>query len=356
MITIRKNIDLREMTTFGIKAECGRLVEFSDPKADLPMLDRQSVLDNALIIGGGSNLLFTSNADKLTIIHPTAQTIDIFSHDDQSVLVKVDAGVVLDELCLMMAQQGLWGTENLSGIPGHIGGAAVQNVGAYGTEFKDVVKSVTCYSRSQHKFITLSNEECSYGYRDSIFKHQPADELLIVCSVILQLSITASPNLTYKGLKTALETIQGNNNSNNELSTMLIRQTVIDLRNSKLPSPSSAGSAGSFFKNPVICREELSRLETRWSNNPANKDNLSPLPYHLQADGKAKLSAAWLIDKAGCKPLTNGGAALWQQQPLVIVNQTGRATGSDVVGLEKMVINQVQDVFGITLTPEVIHV
>jgi UDP-N-acetylmuramate dehydrogenase len=348
MITIRKNIDLKEMTTFGISAKCGCLFEFSNPNSDLPMLDRQGLLDDALIIGGGSNLLFTGYTRHAAVVHPVAKAIELLSKDDDTALVRVDAGVVLDELCLAMAQQGLWGTENLSGVPGHIGGATVQNVGAYGAEFKDVVESVKCYSRKQHKFVTLSNADCQYGYRDSFFKHLPNDELLIVCDVTLRLSCKPQPNMQYKGLQTAM--------AGKEPTPMLIRQTVIELRNSKLPRPEETGSAGSFFKNPVVSKQELARLQSVWANLPENQSSPAPLPYHEQVDGSAKLSAAWLIDKSGCKPMTCGGAALWQTQPLVLVNRSGNATGTDIVGLEKMVINQVQERFGITLSPEVIHV
>lgn len=355
MITVRNNIDIKEMTTFGLPALCSRLIEFSDP-ADLPHLDREGMLAGALVVGGGSNLLFTAPAPELTVIHPTANGITIEEHADGVAEVHAQAAVVLDRLTALLAAEGLWGTENLSGIPGCIGGAAVQNVGAYGTEFKDVVKTVECYSLKKHTFITLTNSDCCYGYRDSVFKHLPADEKLIVTAVTLTLSRYPNANLTYKGLFNAIKNILGdalkdaNQTEAAGLSPETVRETVIALRDKKLPSPSVTGSAGSFFKNPVVTAEEYEALSRRLSATEAE------IPGHKQPDGSVKLSAAWLIDHAGCKPLTCGGAALWQKQPLVLVNADGNATGADVVALEQAVIDRVRNFSGITLIPEVIHI
>lgn len=346
MITIRDNIDLKEMTTFGLPARCGRLIEFSDP-ADLPDLDRQGLLAGAMVIGGGSNLLFTGDAPGLTVIHPTSDRMDFADKGTDLVEVTADAGVILDDLCAEASRQGIWGVENLSGIPGQIGGAAVQNVGAYGTEFKDVVTSVTCYSVKGHRFVTLTTEECRYGYRDSIFKHLPEDELMIVCNVTLRLTRKGTPTLTYAGLHKLFADKKCE-------SPALIRDAVIAMRDDKLPVPGQTGSAGSFFKNPVVSPSCLEKVKELWENTPAGKE--IPLPCHLLEDGQAKLSAAWLIDKAGCKPLTRGGAALWHKQPLVLVNATGNATGGDITALENAVIEKVKEMFHITLSPEVIHI
>lgn len=360
MISIRENIDIREMTTFGVPAGCGRLVVFSDPQAELPVLDKDGMLDHALIIGGGSNMLFTTGHTDLTVLHPANKSVTILSDDsaDGNLFVKADAGVVLDDLCAMMADNGLWGTENLSGIPGMVGGAAVQNVGAYGTEFKDIVESVECYSAARHEFVTLSNSECRYGYRDSIFKHLPAGETLIVCHVTLKLSRAYAPRLSYAGLTNALAAkglTPSPADNNTQLTPGVVRDTVISLRDSKLPDPAVTGSAGSFFKNPVISDKTLAEVVRRWESHCADASS-TPLNFHRQTDGSAKLSAAWLIDKAGCKGFTEGGASLWPTQPLVIVNTSGTATGQEIVALEKKIIKQVEDVFGISLSPEVIHI
>lgn len=365
MIRLRENTDLREMTTFGLPAMCGRLVEFSDPVNDLPELDRRGLLDRAVLLGGGSNMLFTAPAPALTVIHPANDSITVDKTPDGQAIVTADAAVVLDGLCHTASQLGLWGLENLSGIPGHIGGAAVQNVGAYGVELADLVDSVTCYSRKNHRFVTYSKEDCQYGYRDSIFKHQEPDELLVVCRVTLRLQATPRLRLGYKGLYDTLCERYSLDRDNPQqynitellkagISPLSVRESVMSLRDSKLPAPSETGSAGSFFKNPVVAAETLEAIISRWKEKSGAA--APTLPYHMLPDGTAKLSAAWLIDKAGCKPFTEGGAALWQTQPLVIVNLSGEATGADVVRLEKAVISQVESVFGVTLTPEVIHI
>lgn len=358
MIEITENIDLKEMTTFGISAPCGRLVEFSNPQEDLPELNRRGLLKDALVIGGGSNLLFADReaANSLTVVHPVASEISINGFEpDGSVVFKVDAGVVLDDFCAETAKEGYWGMENLSGIPGQIGGAAVQNVGAYGTEFKDVVESVTCYDIEADRFVTLTNEECRYGYRDSVFKHPDesreatgnARNRLIVCFVTIRLSRAYSPNLAYKGLRDALAAADW-------LTPRLVRDTVLRIRDGKLPDPKQVGSAGSFFKNPVVEEYFLEDVMERWERHPGSEG--IPLQYHRLPDGKSKLSAAWLIDKAGCKGMTFGGASLWPSQPLVIVNAEGKATGTDIVGLEHEIGRRVYDTFGIWLEPEVIHI
>lgn len=364
MISIKENIDLRKMTTFGLTAVCGRLIEFSEPETDLPRLDREGWLDHALLIGGGSNLLFTTPECALTVIHPVNNSVSITLTPDGHAVVTADAGTVLDDLCRLTSEQNLWGLENLSGIPGHIGGAAVQNVGAYGTEFGDIVDTVTCYSCRQHEFVTLHAADCHYGYRDSIFKHLPSGENLIVCRVTLKLNQAPTPRLSYKGLYELLRErhdLPAGKTPDENIAALIhagltpaeVRNAVISLRDSKLPDPAKTGSAGSFFKNPVVGPAQLDELRSIWekSGTPA-----TPLPYHPLPDGNAKLSAAWLIDKAGCKPLTHGGAALWQSQPLVLVNLNGQASGQDIVRLEEAVISRVREMFGVTLTPEVIHI
>ncbi len=368
MIIRSYNTDIRRLTTFGLPAFCGRYIEFDAPETDLPLLDRSGELAGALMLGGGSNLLFTASAPWLTVIHPTARTINFLpAISQQWVEVEVQPGVVLDDLCAIAASQGLWGIENLSGIPGEIGGATVQNVGAYGTEFKDVVVSVTCWSVSRHCFVTLSAADCRYGYRDSIFKHLPPYDALIVSSVRLRLSRFPRPNLSYRGLLSHMATQAGLPADAPEAvvaricamqSPSAIRDAVRSIRDSKLPDPSQTGSAGSFFKNPVVTPAEKADIESRIAalNAAAGYEAIPPLSGHLLPDGRTKLSAAWLIDKAGCKPLVCGGAALWPHQPLVIVNATGMATGADVTGLERLVIDRVRDTFGVTLSPEIIHI
>lgn len=329
------------MTTFGISAECGRLIEY-DTVDELRSLCAEGMLRDALPLGGGSNMLFTRPQCDITVIHCRNAGHSISPVNTDSALLTAAAGCVLDNLCRITAEQDLWGLENLSGIPGEIGGAAVQNVGAYGTEFSDVVKAVRCLDTRSNTIVTLTSDECRYGYRDSRFKHLPSPADMIVVEAELMLSAIPRPNLRYAALAEAFGHLKPE-----DLTSSMLREEVLRLRNGKLPDPASTGSAGSFFKNPVVSAEFHREMQQRLG---------FAIPGHPASDSEIKLSAAWLIDKAGCKSFTCGGASLWPSQPLVIVNTCGKATGTDVVGLENKIISRVYDVFGVTLTPEVIHI
>lgn len=330
------------MTTFGLPAECGRLVEY-DTEADLVQLHAEGVLADALHLGGGSNMLFTSGGYAGTVLHSRNRAVEIALPDAEGfVTVTAGAGTTLDDLCALTCARGLWGLENLSGIPGEIGGAAVQNVGAYGTEFKDVAVSLRCFDTVAGTPVVLTADECRYGYRDSLFKHLPVAGSLIVVAATLRLSTLPAPRLGYAALAQRFA-----DRDPATLTPAMLREEVIALRNGKLPSPTLVGSAGSFFKNPVVSAEEHQRLQQLVNQ---------PVPGHVTSTGEVKLSAAWLIDRAGCKGMTHGGAAVWHQQPLVLVNATGTATGSDVTTLEEMVRSAVAERFGVELTSEVIHI
>ena len=329
------------MTTFGLPAECGRLIEY-DTIDDLRTLFADGLLRDALPIGGGSNLLFTTGRYEGTILHCTGRNVAIGKPEASgAVEVKAEAGCILDGLCDLTCRESLWGLENLSGIPGEIGGAAVQNVGAYGTEFKDVAASVRCFDTTTGETISLTNEECRYGYRDSVFKHLPTGKL-IVTDVTMHLSSSPHPRLDYAALATKFGHM-----GPATLTPVMLREAVISLRDGKLPSPALTGSAGSFFKNPVVSRDFHTEMQTRLNRN---------VPGHVLPSGEVKLSAAWLIDNAGCKSFKCGAAGVWQSQPLVLVNTDGTATGHDVVELENRIRHAVMEQFGIDLLPEVIHI
>ena len=330
------------MTTFGLKAGCGRLIEY-DNADDLATLYESGMLADVLPIGSGSNMLFVSPRYDGTVLHCRSAHMEFSAPDAKGrVVCTAAAGVTLDDLCREACARGLWGIENLSGIPGEVGGASVQNVGAYGTEWKNVAVEIRSFDTATGRTISLSNADCSYGYRDSMFKHLDGPGSRIVYEAVLEWSTRPQPVLSYAALQKAF-----GDSEPQTLTPEVLRQEVIALRDAKLPSPAQTGSAGSFFKNPVVSSEEFERMQ-------AQSD--TPMPGHRLDSGYVKLSAAWLIDKAGCKPLTRGGAALWPAQPLVIVNATGRATGADVVALEQAVINRVAERFGVTLHPEVIHI
>jgi UDP-N-acetylmuramate dehydrogenase len=235
-------------------------------------------------------------------------------------------------------RHGLWGAENLSLIPGEVGAAAVQNIGAYGVEIKDILSGVVAFDLQERRKVKFSREECRYGYRDSLFKQPGSKGRYVITSVLLRLSRKPAPRLDYKGIREALE-------GREPQSPQEVREAVIRIRRAKLPDPEEIGSAGSFFKNPVVSREEFARISPDGS-----------APHYDLPDGTVKVPAAWMIDRCGFKGATEGGAAVYEKQPLVIVNQSGTATPQEVLALEQRIINGVRERFGVTLHPEVEHI
>ena len=259
-------------------------------------------------------------------------------------LVTVPAGTVFDDFCAWAAAEGLWGPENLSLIPGECGASAVQNIGAYGVEAKDIIHSIRAYDRISGTFVCIDPEDCEYGYRTSRFKTEWKGRFIIT-AVTYKLSKTPKPKLDYGGLRKALE-------PGGVLTPQVIRDVIIGIRNSKLPDPAVTGSAGSFFCNPVISREHFERIvaTAREDNGP---DYQVP---HYQVGDLIKVPAAWMIEQCGFKGASNGGAQVYRNQPLVIVNASGEATPEEIIGLENQVIQAIEAKYGITLHPEVEHV
>ena len=367
--------DLTKMNTFGMKVKARCFIEY-DSVADLVDIEFSELARPVLHIGGGSNLLFTDDF-KGTILHSKIDFIEILEdcpdchpepasdcHFDRaervekSVLVSVGAGTVFDDFCAWAAKEGLWGVENLSYIPGEVGASAVQNIGAYGVEVKDVIRRVYCYDTVEEEFVNFSVEECEYGYRDSVFKDPEIKGRYIVTHVVFALSRTPQPKLDYGHLKVAVETQAGVSDchperSEGSLTPALIRKVIIRIRKEKLPEPSVMGSAGSFFKNPVISAEHFARIEAaaKAEHGPDCK-----VPHYVVTDDAIKLPAAWLIEQCGWKGKRSGGAAVWEKQPLVIVNYTGNAYPEEIIGLERRIIASVKSKFDIDLHPEVDHI
>ena len=372
--------DLTKMNTFGMKVKARCFMEY-DSVADLVDIEFEELARPVLHIGGGSNLLFTDDF-KGTILHSKINFIEILeavhgggveklnpSHSDEwapptheavgghgfsnhphepsVVLVSVGAGVVFDDFCAWAAKEGLWGVENLSYIPGEVGASAVQNIGAYGVEVKDVIRKVYCYDTVEEEFVSFGVEECEYGYRDSIFKDPEVKGRYIVTHVVFALSRTPQPRLDYGHLKAAVES------AGSEFTPALIRRVIIKIRKEKLPEPSVMGSAGSFFKNPVITAEHFARIEA------AAKAEYGPdykVPHYDLPDGMVKVPAAWMIEQCGWKGRRSGGAAVYDKQPLVIVNYTGEAYPEEIIGLERRIIASVKARFDVDLHPEVEHI
>ena len=245
--------------------------------------------------------------------------------------------MVFDDFIANVAGNGLWGPENLSLIPGEVGASAVQNIGAYGVEAKDIISGVVCLDTSDWTKTVFKVGECAYGYRDSRFKHERGR--YIITSVLFRVTRKYSPKLDYGGVRAALE-----GRDLQALTPMDVREAIIGIRNAKLPDPAQIGSAGSFFKNPVISREHFEIFAT------------PDTPHYDLPDGTVKVPAAWLIDQCGFRGKTLGGAQVYEKQPLVIVNASGNATPEEVITLENQIIAAVQDRYEITLHPEVDHI
>ena len=338
--------DLTKMNTFGMKVKARCFIEY-DSVVDLVDIEFGELARPVLHIGGGSNLLFTDDF-KGTVLHSKINFIEIVEDDaptETKVYVSVGAGVVFDDFCAWAAKEGLWGVENLSYIPGEVGASAVQNIGAYGVEVKDVVRKVYCYDTQEEEFVNFDVEECGYGYRDSIFKRPEIKGRYIVTHVVFELSREPKPVLDYGHLRDATSAVQ--------VTPELIRKTIINIRKEKLPEPSVKGSAGSFFKNPVVPMEHFLKIEAaaKAEHGPDCK-----VPHYDLPDGMVKIPAAWMIEQCGWKGKRSGGAAVWDKQPLVIVNYTGEAYPEEIIGLEKRIIASVKAKFEVELHPEVDHI
>ncbi len=336
----KKDYDLTPYTTFGSPARAKLFAEYSSVKELTKISRTAEFTDNEILhIGGGSNLLFVSDFDGL-VLHSAIKGITRYDRDPETAYVIAGAGERWTDLVDWCVAQGLAGLENLAGIPGEVGAAPVQNVGAYGVEVKDTLHSVECFDIEKRETVTFMASECRLGYRDSIFKHGAKGRYYVVrVSFRLHPSTTAS-NLSYGPLR-ELHTRLGHTPTIEE-----VKKEVERIRADKLPDPEIIGSAGSFFKNPVVSRAYYEgEVLRRRPDTPC---------YELSND-LVKLPAAWMIDHAGLKGVSEGGARVWDMQPLVIVN-SGSATASDVCRLANKIEETVNSKFGIRLHPEVNYI
>lgn len=331
--------DLSRHNTFRMRVRCACYIEY-DSSRDLEEIDFGGLPQPVINIGCGSNLLFTRDFPG-TVLHSAVKQFSVESSGEDSMQVEVGAGVELDDFCSWACDNGLWGIENLSGIPGEIGAAAVQNVGAYGVEIKDVVSCVKCYDIIGRRTEVLTTSQCGYGYRDSIFKHAPAKERYIVVSVLFQLGKVCDPKTGYGGLASRFQ-------PGSTPTLEQIRKAVLEIRSAKLPDPDELGSAGSFFTNPVVPADAFRRI-----CQTAMAEGAGVPPHYDMADGMVKIPAAWLIDNCGYRGAQEGGAAVYDKQPLVIVNRSGDAKAEDILTLAGRITDGVYAKYGIRLAMEV---
>lgn len=329
---IERDISLLPYNTFRIDVKAKIFAEYSSVEELRELL--ASYKDEKLLhIGAGSNLLFTSDFDGV-ILHSAMCRARCTKEDNDHVWIEADSGLVLDELIAQLCDMGIGGLENLSYIPGEVGASAVQNVGAYGVEAKDVIDTVRAIKIADGSERIFTNAECRYGYRDSIFKNELRGQYIIT-HVVYRLDKHLQPKLDYGHL--ADEVADPN-------STMSIREAVIRVRQQKLPEVSELGSAGSFFKNPIVPREKFDEIAAKYDRVP-----------HFEQDGGIKIPAAWLIEQCGWKGKSLGGAQCYPKQPLVLVN-ANHATSDDIIRLAAAICADVQTRFGITISPEVNYI
>lgn len=335
------NYSLLEHNTFGIDAKCERFIEYASNEEAQMVAEVLRGANEYLIIGGGSNLLLTKDYQGIVVTPATMQNVaDGIEILNDGVSIRCLAGLVFDDVVAFATNKGLYGMENLSLIPGEVGASAVQNIGAYGAEAKDVIESIEAVEIATGKVVTISAADCNYAYRQSIFKHEWKNKYLIT-HVTYRLSSTFTPHLDYGNIRTELE-----KKGIVMPTAQQLRDTIIEIRNEKLPDPKVEGNAGSFFMNPIVDKEKYLELAARYDKMPhyVVEDTNGEVAY--------KIPAGWMIDQCGWKGKTLGKAGVHAKQALVLVNRGG-ATGADITHLMKTIQDDVKRTFGIELHPEV---
>lgn len=336
MITIQENADLLPYNTFKIRANARYFVQVSSP-ADLHRLINTSVYkqEKHFILGGGSNVLFSGDFDGL-IIKSNLKGIETVAENNDTITLKAGAGEFWHAFVIHCVKHNYGGVENLSLIPGTIGASPIQNIGAYGVEIKDVLKSVDAIDLKTSELKTFSNQECAFGYRESVFKHTLKEKYFIS-------SVTLTLTKKNHRLNTSYGAIQQTLDQHNRAATIQsISDTVIAIRQSKLPDPAVVGNAGSFFKNPTINTEMFDLL----------KKSFPLIPGYTSENQEVKVPAGWLIEQCGWKGKTMGHVGVHPHQALVLVNY-GNGNGEQLWTLAQQIITSVKDKFNVELQPEV---
>ena len=332
---IRENISLRPFNTFGMEVSAKWFADVETTEQLRGLLSEKKFGEiNRLILGGGSNILFTKNIDGL-VLHNGFRGISVVQEDENFVYVKAGAGEVWHEFVLDCIRNNRAGVENLSLIPGSVGAGPMQNIGAYGAELKDVFHELEAFHLEEKMVRKFSHSDCQFGYRESVFKHELKNKYFIT-SVTLRLLKKPKFNTSYGAIEKELELM-----GVKELSIEAISNAVIRIRSSKLPDPKKIGNAGSFFKNPVVSSEKQASLK---------KDFPAIVSYPSGKD--FKLAAGWLIEQCGWKGKRVGDAGVHKDQALVLVNH-GRATGKEIFDLSQRILESVKEKFGVELEREV---
>lgn len=333
MFVIKKNISLKELNTFGIDVSAAFYAHANTIEKIIFAINFASYNQIPVLVqGGGSNTLFTGDYEGV-VIHPAIKSVNIVDDLPDSAIVRAGAGVVWDEFVEYCVGKGLYGIENLSSIPGDVGAAPVQNIGAYGVELKDTIYKIDAIDSATRKPFEITPDECGFGYRDSIFKREKGKA--IITYVWFKLSKTPQFTLNYGNLSEEVERLGGATLQN-------VRAAVTNIRAQKLPDPKELGNAGSFFKNPVV------PMQTYQAIKQQNPD----APMFPVSDEQVKLPAGWLIEQCGWKGKRMGRCGVYDKQALVLVNH-GEATGAEVIELAQSIQKSVRDRFGVEIEMEV---
>lgn len=334
-MNLQKNYSLKNLNTFGVDVNTKYFLEINSEEElieffKLPISKSESIF----ILGGGSNILFTQDYDGIVIKY-SKKGIDIINESSSEVLVEANAGELWDDLVAYTVKNKFYGIENLTLIPGTVGAAPIQNIGAYGVELKDVLHSVEYFDLLDNTIKIISSKDCLFAYRDSIFKNKLKGKFLIT-KITIKLSKEKKLNLSYKSLKDELAKYP-----EEEISIDLVRQSVKNIRENKLPDPKLLGNAGSFFKNPELDSQSFDLFIKKF-----------PDAVYFKQEKNYKVSAGWLIEKCGFKGKRSGNVGCYENQALIIVNH-GEASGLEVKEFADKIVNEVKNKFGIQLLTEV---
>ncbi|HTE48919.1 MAG TPA: UDP-N-acetylmuramate dehydrogenase [Candidatus Paceibacterota bacterium] len=345
---IHNNYSLSKLNTFGISVNARFFVEVNNEQGLKEIFSAPEFKNSKkLFLGGGSNVLFTKDFDGLVILNKL-KGIEVLKEDSKNVAIRCMGGDIWHDLVIFATDRGLWGIENLSLIPGTVGAAPMQNIGAYGAELKDVLQNVEAYSVSDGVKKVFSNGECEFGYRDSIFKNELKGKYFIT-AITLKLSKIPKPNLSYKILREFLEKSARNapgiagagRNKIVSYTPKDISDAVSRIRKSKLPDPAIIPNAGSFFKNIFVSGEKMKELLAIYPEMPTFEENKI-----------IKIPSGWLIEQCGWKGKRLGNVGVHERQAVVLVNY-GSASGAEVLALADKIIAEVKEKFGLELVPEV---
>ena len=334
MIDLNKQYSLQKQNTFGLEIKAAWFCRLKSLESLNGILEREEIRElPRLVIGEGSNILFTDDFEGV-VINPAMKGIEVLEDDGEQLLVRVGASENWDQWVRHATEKGWYGLENLSLIPGSVGSAPVQNIGAYGVELKESFAWLEAWDLQNNEVVKLDKHACKFGYRSSLFKQEGRGRYIIT-HVTFRLNRTPSLVLDYGNVRTAFAEAKGKSPGD-------LRNIIIYIRNSKLPDPKHFGNGGSFFKNPMVGRAIYNCIRVEHPN----------IPYYPDEENRVKIPAAWLIEKAGWKDHRVGNVGTWPTQPLVIVNYGG-ATGREIFDFSEQILEDVDQKFGVRLEREI---